>query len=114
MALRCRTLGLTMSDPNTELKATFQARRSALSDLIVSASGAIAPIAGGQAMRPEDLIQMVNGFLVLIEEALEGRSDTREFYLSTVMPGLRDSGTSAKQMLDGTSKVLFAVAFDLA
>jgi len=73
-------------------------------DLVVIAEEVEAdlPEAASDELAPEDLAQLVNAYESAMLEALDGRTrDTREFVLSTAVPGLMGRGRSALSLLEG-------------
>ena len=95
-----------------ELLEVLAAQQPALTDFIVDVPAL--PVPGGVAFAKDELRQMVSGFFALLREALEGRTrEIREMYVSTVFPGLRDSGTEARMMIAGSARTLFHVQHEL-
>jgi hypothetical protein len=96
----------------SELLEVLAAQQPALTDHIVDVPAL--PVPNGVMFSRDELRQMVSGFFVLVREAIEGKShDVRDMYVSTVFPGLRDSGTEARMMIAGSARTLFHVLHEL-
>jgi hypothetical protein len=87
-----------------------ESTRRAVSDFLRSrkdrhvafAAAAVAsnPGQGQGAFSDAELGQMVDGFVAVIAEGLEGKSrETREFFMETVIPGLIASGSPAPTII---------------
>ncbi len=50
----------------------------------------------------DDVRQMMQGFFYLMTDALAGKDETRQFFVSTALPGLRDTGISLAEMIGGS------------
>jgi hypothetical protein len=97
-----------------ELLDVLAQQEEALTDYVLKDSGDSMPLPGGVQYSPDDLRQMVKGFWHLLREGIAGTGrELREVYKTTVFPGLRDTGTTARQMVTGSARVLFHVAWEL-
>jgi hypothetical protein len=95
-----------------ELLKVLAAKEPALTDHIVDQD--VMPVPSGMTFSREELRQMVSGFWALIREGIAGQSrELREMYISSVFPGLRDSGTPAAAMVAGSARTLFHVTGEL-
>ena len=82
-----------------ELLAVIEARRPALVECARIAREATPGMA---EYTPADLEQMVSGFVALVSEAALGTgSETFDFFIATVVPGMIDSGDSLLTMMHG-------------
>jgi hypothetical protein len=97
-----------------ELLDVLAQQEEALTDYVLKVNRDNMPLPGGVHYSAEDLRQMVKGFWHLVREGIAGTGrELREVYKMTVFPGLRDSGTPARQMVTGSARVLFHVAWEL-
>jgi hypothetical protein len=97
-----------------ELLDVLAHQEEALTDYVLHVNRDSMPLPGGVRYSPDDVRQMVKGFWHLLREGITGTGrELREVYKTTVFPGLRDSGTPARQMLTGSARVLFHVAWEL-
>jgi hypothetical protein len=79
-------------------------RREAFADQLVTQARFTPPVPGAKPLPDSDIKQMVYGFIGMLIETLEtSDSQTRTFYMSTVMPGLKGAGTELPGMIAGSS-----------
>src|SRR5262249_14680283 len=96
-----------------ELLAVLAGQQESFTGFIISSRGMALP-PGGVSYPPAELRQMVTGFWALVREGIGGNSrEVRDLYLSSVFPGLRDTGTPVHQMLSGSARVLFHVLVEM-
>jgi hypothetical protein len=94
------------------IRQILQSRHDTYVEMIMA--GTSEPQPPGQApTTPEDVMQMVNGFFVIVNEGLEGGSETRRFFVETVFPGLRDAGSTADFMIAGCARAIIIIACDV-
>ena len=87
---------------------TCQAVRAALQDkaaLVALARAAQSATAGmGEGRYSDDeLAQLVHGFTVLIDEALDGRADAFDLFIETAVPGLLADGQTPSALVAGSA-----------
>ncbi|WP_157069063.1 hypothetical protein [Sandaracinus amylolyticus] len=73
--------------------------------LVATATRAVdrEPLQGAPSYSRDDLAQMVDGFLHVLRERADARSDDAyEFYIDTVIPGLVAQGSSPESIVHGT------------
>ncbi len=103
------------SELKSHLLPILRERRDELASQLIEQMHATPAAPGAVTISDDDVRQMIYGFVSMIVEALEtDSSETRTFYLETVIPGLKAAGTPLALFVGGSTAFLVRFACALA
>lgn len=106
-----------MTEDRSALIAFLRSRRAEhirYTRLLIASAAPQAGAAGGREITDDELDQMFDGFLRVLDEALEGeRTDVFDFYTSVVFPGLVAAGNPIEDLVSSVMSWLVLMVADI-